>query len=219
MAPNRILRDRILEEISDDTVKDDTVNEKQSTSALTNAIHEVRTEALRLEPNESSRYCKPTSSKVLIEDMVMDKDDDLHFQEHHVSETLVETPLKRRFWDRPTIPKYMAWPGDTRMPLEWNMMTSDVRGINLPVGREEWHPHDATANSLGLGAESVGPYEFTRSQYPDKKHREYLQQNIRVGSEFGSEEVIIRMARMCEENECRNNRRSTGSPRHRAGKE
>ncbi|PBK85237.1 hypothetical protein ARMGADRAFT_1087692 [Armillaria gallica] len=149
--------------------------------------------------------------------MVTDEDDELHFWEHHISETLVETPLKRQFWDRPTIPKYMAWPGDARMPLEWNMMMSDIQGINLSAGREEY-PNDAMANSLGLGAESVGPYEFMRSQYPDKKHREYLQQSIQVGSEFGSEEVMIRMAQMCEENEHRNNQRSTSPPKHWASK-
>lgn len=94
-------------------------------------------------------YCKPTSSKVLVEDMVTDTEDDLHFREHHTSEMKVDTPRKRRFWDRPTIPENMAWPGDARMPLKWNMMTSDVRGIGLPV------------HSIEEDGESLGPYKFT----------------------------------------------------------
>lgn len=94
-------------------------------------------------------YCKPTSSKVLVEDMITDTEDDLHFHEHHTSETKVNMPHKQQFLDCPTIPEHMAWLSNARMPLEWNMVTSDVLGIGLPV-------HSAEEDR-----ESLRPYKFT----------------------------------------------------------
>ncbi|SJL16375.1 uncharacterized protein ARMOST_19897 [Armillaria ostoyae] len=49
-------------------------------------------------PHDYEQYCQPTSSKVLVEDMVTNDDDDIHFQEYHSpEETQVPVTPQRRF--------------------------------------------------------------------------------------------------------------------------
>ncbi|SJL16374.1 uncharacterized protein ARMOST_19896 [Armillaria ostoyae] len=118
------------------------------------------------------------------------------------------------------------------MPLEWNMMTSDIRGLGLPVGAGTSTTHDDVDNAIPTEnsnldvlpnpeVESQGPYEFTRERYPSRRYCDHLKKKIKVGSEFGSDEVMARMEHMHEENECRNNRRAPKmeAPRPRKGKE
>ncbi len=82
---------------------------------------------------QEDNYCQLTSSKVLVEDLVTDAMDDEHHREFHEHENNAEKPgttrERRQFWDRPIPLESMAWPGDTRMPLEWNMLMNDQRGM------------------------------------------------------------------------------------------
>ncbi len=74
--------------------------------------------------------CQPTSSKILVEDLITDEDDDKHEQEHHsaTAETVAGGPHPdRKFWDTPSTPAEMHWPDDQRMPVEWNMVNEDMR--------------------------------------------------------------------------------------------
>ncbi|SJL05233.1 uncharacterized protein ARMOST_08599 [Armillaria ostoyae] len=183
-------------------------------------------------------YCQPTSSKVLIEDMVTDEDDEIHFQEHHVPDDDEESPppAKRWFWDCPVIPKRMAWPGNGRMPIEWNMMISNIRGIGLPMGNRigvasddssmmessDTDGFDIHARSELQVVESIGPYEFTRSCYPNKQHHNYLHQKITVGSEIGSDDFVKKLAQMHDTKEHRNHQAKQAEPTRpilRKGKE
>lgn len=63
----------------------------------------------------------------------MDAMDEQHFREHHdidqeddQDEVIHEC---RWFWDRPVPAPQMAWPGDVKMPIEWNMLINDMRSI------------------------------------------------------------------------------------------
>ncbi|KAK0432734.1 hypothetical protein EV421DRAFT_1742116 [Armillaria borealis] len=107
-------------------------------------------------PQDYEQYCQPTSSKVLVEDMVTNDDDDMHFREYHSLEELQapETP-QRRFWDRLFVSEHMAWPGDARMPLEWNMMTSDIRGLGLLVGARTSTTHDDMDNAIPIESSNL----------------------------------------------------------------
>ncbi len=165
-------------------------------------------------------YCQPTSSKVLIEDMVTNEDDDKHFQEYHIleEEDVEPPPKKHRFWDCPVVPKHMAWPGDGRMPIEWNMMISDVQGLGLSnnngLGSASNDSNVVDDGDVGLPGlpppstpvqvDSTGPYKFTRARYLSKKHCDYLHRKIIVGSELGSDDVAERLAQMRNMNKHRN---------------
>ncbi|PBK79001.1 hypothetical protein ARMGADRAFT_1041109, partial [Armillaria gallica] len=82
--------------------------------------------------HKDHEYCQPTSSKVLVEDLVTTKEDEDHFHEYHTAPDEDEdekhriAPATRRLWDRPVMRENLDWPGDNRMPEEWNAMMSDI---------------------------------------------------------------------------------------------
>ncbi len=74
-------------------------------------------------------YCQPTSSKVKVEDMVTNEMDNEHFKEHHTEEAEIVEKTHKHFWDRSISSQNMVWPGDAQMPVEWNMVINNMRGI------------------------------------------------------------------------------------------
>ncbi|KAK0485571.1 hypothetical protein EDD18DRAFT_1111371 [Armillaria luteobubalina] len=126
--------------------------------------------------------CQPTSSKVLVEDMIMDEDDDTHEHHFHIDiDFSNQTPHEVWFWDCPVpIPK-VKWPGDSHMPTEWNLMVGEMWEIdptsqgslfNYPDFPYSDDPETDINDHLSfivpnLELESEGPYEFTSDMYPD----------------------------------------------------
>ncbi|SJK99800.1 uncharacterized protein ARMOST_03111 [Armillaria ostoyae] len=148
-------------------------------------------------------YCQPSSSKVKVEDMVTDEMDDQHFRDHHDDYEEEVKPDRRRFWDRPVPPPQMAWPGDARMPIEWNMLINDMRGIETdPQGYREKQNDVGTEEDgtsiyeASLAAESIGPYEFTRSRYPTTREREDIKRMMTVEPDIGTDVTMERIAHM-----------------------
>ncbi|KAK0240620.1 hypothetical protein EDD85DRAFT_950468 [Armillaria nabsnona] len=120
----------------------------------------------------------------------------------------------------------MAWPGDARMPLEWNMLMNDQRGMEahpphiLNNGRSSTSV-DATRGDAST-VESIGPYEFTRARYPNIEWRTALLRDLHVASELGTDATIEQLAKMQMENERRNFRAKdppVERPKPRKGKE
>ncbi len=153
-------------------------------------------------------YCQLTSSKVLVEDLVTSEEDERHFQEYHTEENNKDDAERhqthntsRRFWDRPIIQDNMGWPGDHRMPEEWNWMMNDI-----------WCYQTRSAK-----AESIGPVEFTRTRYPNNDYRQMIRDEMSIAPEWGTAESI-RMATMIDRNEDRNHRKTEKPVRDRRGK-
>ncbi len=157
--------------------------------------------------------CQPTSSKVLMEDLVTDADDDAHEHEfhYHIDSSIPhrdESPngtQRTRFWDRPTSSSTFAWPGDHRMPTEWNMVVSEMWKLDpnskgtlfnypdIPAVKE---PERDINNRLSFlvpstNVETDEPYEFTKVMYPDDRHREFLRRAMTLGPEIGKTSPII----------------------------
>lgn len=157
-------------------------------------------------------YCQPSSSKVKVEDMVTDEMDDQHFRDHHDDYEEEVRSDHRRFWDRPVPPPQMAWPGDARMPIEWNMLINDMRGIETdPQGyREKQNDTEteegatSTIYEASVAADSIGPYEFTRSRYPISREREEIKRIMIIAPDIGTDATMERIAHMRAENEKRN---------------
>ncbi len=97
---------------------------------------------------------------------------------------------KRRFWDHPIVQNNTGWPGDNRMPEEWNLMMEDI-----------W-----CYKNIGSSAETIGPVEFTKSRYPNLDERQTIQNGLSITPDWGTTESI-RMATMIEHNERRNHRK------------
>ncbi len=99
----------------------------------------------------------------------------------------------------------MVWPGDARMPLEWNMMINDNRGMEadplVKLGRLS--AHQMIMND-GSKVKSIGPYEFTRACYPDHKWRNTLLWDMQVKPELGRDETAKCLAKMQAFNEGHN---------------
>ncbi|KAK0479000.1 hypothetical protein EDD18DRAFT_1364444 [Armillaria luteobubalina] len=128
--------------------------------------------------------CQPTSSKVLVEDMITDDDDDAHEHHFHIDiDFSNQTPHEVRFWDCPVpIPK-VKWPGDSRMPMEWNLMVGEMWEIDptsqgslfnyldFPYSDDpETDINDCLSFIVpNSELESKGPYEFTSDMYPDDR--------------------------------------------------
>ncbi|KAK0445661.1 uncharacterized protein EV420DRAFT_1648377 [Desarmillaria tabescens] len=155
-------------------------------------------------------YCQPTSSKVLVEDLVTDKDDEKHFRDYHIHPESAENqdnePARkgRRFWDWPTMQTHRDWPGDHRMPDEWNMMIKDMWGLKGDQAR-------------GIPTETIGPIEFTRTRYPNESERCSIQDGLSIAPDWGTAEST-RIAAMIEKNEDRNHRKPKKPDKDRKGK-
>lgn len=115
-------------------------------------------------------YCQPTSSRVKVEDLVTDEEDQIRAD--NLAKELQEdkVPKERHsFWDRPTPPPQFEWMPDPRMPAEWNAMVSDMRTNDWArfKPRGEWYrtPEDDEISST---------QEFTGTWYPDNAERERL---------------------------------------------
>lgn len=201
------------EETPGDT--DDT--ESPSNARTEEAMHPMPEYAKQQGPTPPchERYCQPTSSRVRMEDLITDDMDEEHHREFHAGNEEEEyntAQPRRRFWDRPVTPVHMAWLGDARMPVEWNMMINDTRGMVVEDITGERKPRN-TSNHATRDGESVtsslGPFEFTRSRYPNRATRETLKQRVRVEPEIGSDETLDRLAKMQELNENCNHRWET----------
>ncbi|PBK81854.1 hypothetical protein ARMGADRAFT_1039054 [Armillaria gallica] len=153
-------------------------------------------------PLTSHEECQPTSSKVLIEDLVTDVDDDQHDQDYHVE--LMHTPTNEetvRFWDRPTPNPQFEWPGDHHMLTEWNMVISEMWEIdpnskgslfNYPEMLLMDDPEQDINNRLSFivptsAIKSEGPYEFTVAMYPDERRRDFIHNNLFIAPDPGAE--------------------------------
>ncbi|PBK70531.1 hypothetical protein ARMSODRAFT_1018059 [Armillaria solidipes] len=154
-------------------------------------------------------YCQPTSSKVLVEDLVTSKEDEQHFQEYHTEiddeeDSSAQQPAttKRRFWDRPIVQDNTGWPGDHRMPGEWNWMMEDI-----------W-----CYKNVSTTAETIGPIEFTRSRYPNMDDRQTIADELSIAPDWGTAESIW-MAAMIDRNEGRNHRKPRKPEKDRKGKQ
>lgn len=102
----------------------------------------------------------------------------------------------------------MIWPGDVRMPMEWNMVIDNHQDLETEHLRKigqipTTHMGDATKGDES-DVESIGPYEFTRAHYPDSRHRHKLVRNMCIEPELGVDRTIAQLAKMQEDNECQN---------------
>ncbi len=110
-------------------------------------------------------YCQLTSSTVKIDDLVTEEEDGEHEEEYHYyDDTEQDRPEQtcrgHMFWDRPVPPPRLAWPTDRCMPIEWNMMVSDMWGYEAM----KWQ--SAYANTE-LTFRDVEDVEYDRLVYPD----------------------------------------------------
>ena len=98
--------------------------------------------------------CQPISSKIQMEDLVMDNKD-------HKTSTSNST---RSFWDRPIPKPQYDWPHDPRMPAEWNIVIVSMRAHEgtcyLPRGEHYWQPLDDKISE---------PEEFTAHYHPTRQ--------------------------------------------------
>ncbi|PBK97563.1 hypothetical protein ARMGADRAFT_1027055 [Armillaria gallica] len=120
-------------------------------------------------------YCQPTSSKVLIKDLVTSAKDEKHHQDCYTNldaDMTESSAYKARFWDQPVAPPSMEWVVLLMMPT--------------------------------FTAESVRPYKFTRLWYPDRDKWLQLMQNMRIHANDDSDDTMERLAKMKEHNERRN---------------
>ncbi len=203
-----------MEDATDEDDEPDTIRNIEKTEKEMPEVHQrvPDTKANEMKSKRPIRkdqeYCQPTSSKVLVEDLVTTKEDEEHFHEYHTApdedkyETHRPAPATRRFWDRPITQENLDWPGDDRMPEEWNAMMSDV-----------W----SYGNRLTKG-DSIGPFEFTSEWYPCKNDRQRLRDTMSIAPDWGTTESI-RMAAMIEQNESRNHRKPRKVGRDRKGKQ
>ncbi|KAG6858697.1 hypothetical protein C0995_014667, partial [Termitomyces sp. Mi166 len=67
-----------------------------------------------------SMECQLTSSRVKVEDLVTDK------EEQSAASALETTKSERSFWDRPVEPPDMQWAYDLHMPPEWNEVVASM---------------------------------------------------------------------------------------------
>ncbi|KAG6867541.1 hypothetical protein C0995_004819, partial [Termitomyces sp. Mi166 len=91
-----------------------------------------------------SMECQLTSSRVKIEDLVTDE------EEQSTASAVETTKSARSFWDQPVGPPDMQWAYDPRMPLEWNEVVASMVVKNWvaslqPTGEVY---HQPTANEI-----------------------------------------------------------------------
>jgi hypothetical protein len=72
-------------------------------------------------------YCQPTSSKIKVEDLVIDEPE---------GKEQATNASPRPFWDRPVPKPHFEWTYNPRMPPEWNEM---VTSMCVYEGSCEWH--------------------------------------------------------------------------------
>ncbi|KAG6893271.1 hypothetical protein C0992_010660, partial [Termitomyces sp. T32_za158] len=109
--------------------------------------------------------CQPTSSRVKIEDLVMDKVEERRQSAASVAET---NDSVRSFWDQPVSPPDMQWAYDPRIPPEWNKVVASIVAQRWaesvqPTGEVYWQPFtdeilepsDIMFNGRSLTAKSV----------------------------------------------------------------
>ncbi|RDB19216.1 hypothetical protein Hypma_013737 [Hypsizygus marmoreus] len=72
--------------------------------------------------------CQPTSSKVKVEDLVTDEQEEQMFKSTQATvDDTSSNVSKRSFWDRPVPKPQFEWHYDPRMPREWNEMVAAMR--------------------------------------------------------------------------------------------
>lgn len=203
-----------MEDVTDEDDEPDTIRNLEKTEKEMLKAHQkvpdakVNNEENKRPIYKDQEYCQPTSSKVLVEDLVTTKEDEDHFHEYHMAPDEDEdekhrmAPATRRFWDRPITWKNLDWPGDNRMPEEWNAMMSDI-----------W----SYGSRLTMG-DSIGPFEFTSERYPCENNCQRLQDMMSIAPDWGMTESI-RMAAMIDQNERRNHRKPRKAKRDCKGKQ
>lgn len=194
------------------SIPDPGIPEGRGPEPFTTPDNGVPREKIRTEyvPQPGVEYCQPTSSKVMIENMVTDEMDDEHYHEFHTPDNSQEQTDtvhgRHQFWDWPVPLTHMYWSGDACMPVEWNLITNDLLGLTAEQLVKDGFTPPYTGDAT-LGAdESVGPYEFTRERYPNPKRQREILRTMRVESKMGADSNVEHIAKMREENELRNHR-------------
>ncbi|PBK92972.1 hypothetical protein ARMGADRAFT_1030433 [Armillaria gallica] len=190
-------------------------------NGISDASHKAEPKYSHYEPTEE---CEPTSSKVLVEDLITDADDKAHEHDFHIDMEIPRPgPTRIQFWDRPRPTPDFAWPGDVRMPDEWNGMIGDMWEIDPNSKRTLFHYPDVPINDdperdindrllfivPSSTIKSNGPHEFTRRLYPDTRHREFIRRSMVVEPNEGKDDFENRISKMIESNERRNTRKIT----------
>lgn len=122
--------------------------------------------------NTKSDYCQPTSSKVLVEDLRTDEEEE-KFLKPQVKLDLPEEEVERpkTFWDRPVPKPQYEWIHDTRMPKEWNEMVYAMRALESSrMYTEGEYYREATPDEISE------PVDFDYSNYSNSNSEftEYL---------------------------------------------
>jgi hypothetical protein len=110
--------------------------------------------------------CQPTSSRVKVEDLVMEEQE-TDEQATHAS--------SRTFWDRPIPKPQFEWPHDPRMPAEWNEMITSMRayeGTRPSRTRETYR--------LATDDEMLEPEDFTNLWQPNQSSYDHLRKQSTV---------------------------------------
>ena len=117
--------------------------------------------------------CQPTSSKVKVEDLVTDEEEqEMSRRAHRGTST---TGSKRSFWDRPIPKPRFEWTHDPRMPDEWNLMVTAMHeheeAVRTTKGEQYRDPYPDEISE---------PEEFTNSWYPDLAQRDHIRKQSTV---------------------------------------
>ncbi len=153
------------------------------------------------------KECQPTSSRVKMEDLVTDEEDNRHEAEHHIPiEPITDAkPPRVRFWDRPKSEYRTVWPGDNCVPHEWNQVINNMWEIDSTHKAPLFNYPDfplAEGRNININdwlsfivptsrVESEGPYEFTCTMYPDECRQEYICRNLSWDNESGDNDSDI----------------------------
>ncbi|PBL04565.1 hypothetical protein ARMGADRAFT_1071014 [Armillaria gallica] len=164
------------------------------------------------------------SSRMKVEDLVTNEDDQQHEQEHHIwiEQAKEDKPPQVRFWDRPRSEHRLIWPGDSRVPHEWNRVISNMWELDANHKAPLFNYPDfplTKGQNVDINdrlsfvvptskVESEGPYEFTETMFPNEWQREYILYTMSMDGK-PTDEAGVRIAQMVINNEWRNHHDDT----------
>lgn len=150
-AVNQPKKAKTKQPTSEDNAKpDNTETKTRSKSLYVNAPETERQSAW----TSDRKYCEPTSSKVKVEDMINDDDENEIIKEiMSVNLQTGQTQQKhtsRSFWERPIPHPSLEWVYDPRMPNEWNELMSNAMAMHStrPYRDPEMQYRKASSNEI-----------------------------------------------------------------------